>query len=155
MKANKMGVALICSILFWQCNQAKKEASLKNHMIGKWQTTYLKIDFNTYNSSDSTFVMEDKFDNNPERIAQSEYYEDGTFKAWFLDRNKSQQGLTSGKWSASNDTLFTSYFYLGKDVKALYKVLKIDNGFKATSKYDWDNDGEQDDLLIMKTKRIE
>ena len=124
-------------------------------MIGKWQTTYLKIDFKTFNKSDSLYIMEDKFDNNPERIAQSEYSKDGTFQAWFLDREGKQQGLTSGKWTTSNDTLFTSYFYLGKDVKAIYKVKKTEAGFEATSLYDWDNDNEFDDSLLMKTKRIQ
>lgn len=139
------------AILLLNC---ETNAELDDYMVGKWQTDYLKINFKTFNQSDTLHVMEDKFDNNPERIAQSEYFKDGTFNAWFLDRGGEQQGLTNGTWKTSNDTLFTSYSYLGKNVKAIYKVKMIEKGFEASSLYDWDNDGEFDDELLMITKRI-
>lgn len=150
----KFLMGLACSFFVLSSCQTSNDNRLKEYMIGRWQTEYIKVEFETYNASDSTFVMEDRFENNPERIAQSEYFYDGTFHAWFLDRNQEKQGETSGKWSISNDTLFTSYFYLGKDVKATYKLTTNEGGFEAISLYDWDNDGKNDDLLLMKTKRI-
>lgn len=123
-------------------------------MIGKWQTTYLKVEFETYNKSDSIFVFEDKFDAENKLVAQSEYFEDGTFKAWYLKPNGEKDGESVGKWSVVNDSLFLRYNYLGNEMNPAYSFELSETGFKARSLYDWDRDGEKDDQLIMETKRL-
>ena len=108
----------------------------------------------TANKSDSLKVIEDRFDHDPERIAQSQYFIDGTFSAWFLTKEGKQVDRTTGKWSMKKDSLFVDFVYGWKTVTVGYKIIPIENGFKGISKYDWDNDGEYDDLLTMKTKMI-
>ncbi|MFY0629052.1 MAG: hypothetical protein JXR05_01655 [Flavobacteriaceae bacterium] len=139
--------------LFASC---KKERSLQEQMTNSWETTYLKIDMPTYLKSDSTNVYEDKFLNNPERRAQSSYNNDGTFSAWFVDRNDKRLGEESiGKWSIEGDSLLIEYFYGGREVKVGYHIQITEEGFVGTSKYDWDEDGEFDDMLVMKTKKLD
>lgn len=151
MKINKIFLILIIGTLIVAC---KKEQSLHNFMVDSWQTTYLKIEMPTVNKTDSLAVYEDKFENNPERIAQSNYFEDGTFSAWFINKKGIKDSKTNGTWAVNKDTLHIAYFYLGRNVKVDYKVTKTSKGFNAISLYDWDDDGEKDDTLLMKTKRI-
>ena len=132
----------------------QSEKSLKEYMTDSWQTTYIKLKMPSYEKSDSLQVFEDHFENNPERIAQSKYNQDGTFSAWFVERDGSIVEDSNGKWKVDKDSLFIEFFYDGRDMKVSYHIEKIKEGFKATSKYDWDNDGEFDDLLEIKTKRI-
>lgn len=140
-------------LLFASC--AQKEKSLEEYMVDSWETTYLKLKMPTYEKSDSLQVYEDSFDNNPERIAQSKYNADGTFSAWFVEKDDSVISDSDGTWKVKGDSLMVSFFYDGRDMTVSYKIERTKTGFKGTSKYDWDNDGEFDDLLIMKTKRIE
>ena len=143
---------LIFSItLIYAC---QKKSMDEFDMVNKWQTTYLKVEMPTASKSDSLKVIEDRFDNNPERVAQSQYFADGTFSAWFLTKEGKQVDRTTGKWSMKEDTLFVDFVYGWKTVTVGYKIIPIENGFKGISKYDWDNDGEYDDLLTMKTKMI-
>lgn len=132
----------------------QKKSMDKFDMVNKWQTTYLKVEMPTANKSDSLKVIEDRFDRDPERIAQSQYFTDGTFSAWFLTKEGKQVNRTTGKWSMKKDSLFVDFVYGWKTVTVGYKIIPIENGFKGISKYDWDNDGEYDDLLTMKTKMI-
>lgn len=141
------------ALLFASC--AEKEKSLKEYMTDSWETTYLKLEMPTFEKSDSLQVYEDSFDNNPERIAQSRYRADGTFSAWFVNKDESVISDSDGTWKVKGDSLTVSFFYDGRDMTVSYKIERTKTGFKGTSIYDWDNDGEYDDLLIMKTKRIE
>jgi hypothetical protein len=141
----------VFGILFASCSPKK---STKEYMIDSWETTYIKIDMATYQKSDSIFVFEDDFKNNPPRRAQSEYNKDGTFSAWFVNRDGERKGESKGKWNVRNDSLYIEYFYGGRDVKVTYHIKKTTEGFIGKSIYDWDKDGEFDDFLIMKTKRI-
>jgi len=143
---------LIFSIML--ITACQKKSMDKFDMVNKWQTTYLKVEMPTANKSDSLKVVEDRFDHNPERIAQSQYFMDGTFSAWFLTKEGKQVDRTTGKWSMKKDSLFVDFVYGWKTVTVGYKIIPIENGFKGISKYDWDNDGEYDDLLTMKTKMI-
>ncbi|MCH3881538.1 MULTISPECIES: hypothetical protein [Tenacibaculum] len=150
----KVILVVLFGTLFVGC---KKEKTLSEYMVNSWETSYLKIEMPTVNKTDSLSVFEDKFDNNPERLAQSKYNKDGTFSAWFInpkENNIQKQGESKGKWSVEKDSLFIEYFYGGRDVKVAYHISKTEEGFLGKSKYDWDNDGEFDDVLIMKTKKI-
>lgn len=147
----KVILLLAFGMLFASC---KKEKSLNDYMINSWQTTYMKIEMPTFQKSDSINIFEDNFEN-PERRAQSKYNNDGTFSAWFVDRENNKLGDdSSGKWKVVGDSLFIEFYYGGRDVKASYFIQQTEEGFIGTSLSDWDYDGEFDDLLIMKTKRI-
>ncbi len=151
MKIKNFLLIAFFGILFVTC---KKEKTLKKYMTDSWQTTYLKIEMPTYKKSDSLHTYEDKFENDSELVAQSKYNKDGTFSAWFLNKKSEKQAESKGTWSLKNDTLHIEYFYGGRDVKVDYKVTKSEDGFNAVSLFDWDEDGEFDDTLLMKTKRI-
>lgn len=151
MKIKTFLFVVLFGILFVSCSQEK---STKEYLIDSWETTYLKIDMPTYKNSDSTVVFEDDFLNNPSRRAQSKYNKDGTFSAWFINQKGEKQGESTGKWKVKNDSLFVEFFYGGRDVKVGYLIEKTTEGFVGKCKYDWDVDGEFDDVLLMKTKRI-
>lgn len=155
MKTKHIITALIFGILFVACKQEKKEPLLQEYLVGSWETTYLKIEYLTANETDSTSVFEDDFSKPNSGKAQSTYNNDGTFSAWFVQADGKKVGKTGGKWKTSGDSLFVDYPYLGKQVQAWYKITQTNNGFSATSTYDWDDDGEADDTLLMKTKKIE
>lgn len=149
----KITLLFVFGMLFASC---EKEKSLEEYMTDSWETSYLKIEMPTYLKKDSTNVYEDTFENNPERRARSTYKSDGTFEAWVIDREGKNIGDDSpGKWKVKGDSLYIEYFYGGRDVKVAYYIEKTEEGFKGISKYDWDEDGEFDDLLVMKTKRID
>jgi hypothetical protein len=151
MKFKRNFFLLVLGTVFISCNQEKH---IKEYMVDSWETTYLKIEMPTYQKSDSTFVFEDDFKNNPPRRAQSKYKNDGTFSAWFINQKGEKQGESKGKWNVKNDSLFIAFFYNGRDVEVGYHIEKTAEGFIGKSLYDWDNDGEFDDALLMKTKRI-
>jgi hypothetical protein len=153
MKRKYISIGILTfGILFASCTQ--KEKPLKEYMANSWQTTYMKIEMPTFGKSDSTHVFIDKFENNPARRVQSWYKKDGTFTTWSLNREGKRYGDSSGSWDIKGDSLHIEFFYDGRNVKEAYHIEKIKDGFKGTSKYDWDKDGEYDDLLIMKTRKI-
>ena len=151
MKTKYFFLIIAFGMFFAAC---KNEKSLKEYMTDSWQTTYLKIEMLTADKSDSTSVYEDKFENNSKRLAQSKYNKDGTFSAWYMNDKNERSEESTGTWSVKNDSLFIEYFYNERNVKVAYKVTKTAEGFDAKAVYDWDEDGEVDDTLSMKTKRI-
>lgn len=151
MKFKNLLFICFFGILIAACN---KENSLKEYMTASWQTTYLKLEMPTYEKSDSLEVYEDKFDKNPELVAQSKYNADGTFNAWFINKKGEKISESEGKWSVEKDSLFVEFFYNNRDMKISYHITKTEEGFLGKSTYDWDNDSAFDDLLTMKTKRL-
>ncbi|MAD97692.1 MAG: hypothetical protein CMB99_10240 [Flavobacteriaceae bacterium] len=150
MKKSLFILAFI-GLVFLGCSKKK---STKFSMVNKWETTYLKIEMPTTMKSDSTAVFEDTFENNPARIARSEYFSDGTFSAWFVDQEGKEFDKTKGTWQFKNDSLYVDFFYGGRSIQVGYEIIPTNSGFKGISKFDWDEDGEYDDLLTMKTKII-
>lgn len=151
MNMKKIIFILFLGTLIVAC---KKEKSLEEYMTDSWQTTYLKLEMPTYEKSDSLYVFEDKFDKNPELIAQSIYHKDGTFNAWFINKEGEKISESDGNWSVKNDSLFVDFSYNNRDIKVGYYIEKTAEGFLGKSTFDWDNDGALDDFLTMKTKRI-
>jgi hypothetical protein len=151
MKIKSFLFVLLFGIFFMSCTQEK---STEEYMVDSWETTYMKIEMPTYQKSDSTFVFEDGFKNNPPRRARSTYNKDGTFTAWFVNQENEKKDKTNGKWSVRKDSLFIEFYYTGRAIKVGYLIEKTTKGFIGKSTFDWDADGEFDDFLLMKTKRI-
>ena len=147
MKQRFIYVLLFFGMLFVSCSTDKNS---KEFMVNSWQTTYLKIEMPTHQKSDSLNIYED----NPELIAQSNYKSDGTFTSWFLNKKGEKISESNGKWQVKEDSLFVQFFYNGRDMKVSYHIKETDEGFIAKSKYDCDEDGDFDDILTMKTKKI-
>ena len=144
-----IGLCLVTTSCFFS-----KENDLSRFMIGDWETSYIKIDMPTVNKSDSLSIFEDDFSAPNSGKAQSSYLPDGTFKAWFKKTDGTRVDETDGLWHVKDDSLFVKYDYRGKQVNARYLIKRHADGFDGTVIYDWDNDGEHDDTLFMKTKRI-
>ena len=144
---------IFLSLAITSCTSKKKE-DLSNYMLGKWETQYIKIEMPTVNKTDSLSVFEDDFSKPNSGRAQSKYNKDGTFSAWFKLANGSEVDKTSGNWKTKGDSLFVDYFYNGKQVSTWYYIKQTEIGFNGTVIYDWDNDGEFDDTLYMKSKKI-
>ena len=151
MKMKTLIFSVFCGILFASCEPT---LSTKDFMVNSWETTYLKIEMYTVNKTDSLQVYEDKFEGNPDLIAQSKYNKDGTFSTWFINKEGQQVSKASGNWYVVGDSLTVAFTYGGRDTEVSYAITKTDDGFIGKSKYDWDEDGDFDDLLTMKTKRI-
>lgn len=169
MKSLTFIISITFGLIFVGCKQEKKkqsdhaiqkteviqQKSLQDFMVGKWETQYIKIEYATYQKSDSTFIFEDDFSKPNSGRAQSVYKNDGTFSAWFQQPDSSKVDETKGNWKTKEkDSLYIDYFYLGKQVQAWYNIEQKGNEFKGIVISDWDNDGENDDTLIMKSKRI-
>lgn len=151
MKLKYILLFIVFGMLFAACS---KEKSIKKFMVDSWQTTYLKIEMHTVNNTDSLQVYEDKFENNPELVAQSKYNKDGTFSAWFKNLKGEKISPSEGTWNVINDSLFVEFNYNGRDMKVGCHITATQERFIGKSSYDWDEDGFFDDILTMKTKRI-
>jgi len=151
MKTQFYFIILLFGLLFASC---KPELSTKEFMVDSWETTYLKIEMETVNKTDSLQVYEDEFEESSELIAQSQYNSDGTFSAWFKNKKGEKISNAIGEWEVIGDSLKVAFNYGGRDVKVSYHITRTKEGFIGKSKYDWDEDGDFDDLLTMKTKRI-
>ncbi|MGY0407369.1 MAG: hypothetical protein ACWIPJ_03295 [Polaribacter sp.] len=151
MKLTSFLLIAIFGTFFVACT---KEISVQEYMVGSWQTTYLKMEMPTYQTSDSLEIYEDKFENNSTIVTQSKYNKDGTFSTWFINKKGTHSANADGKWNVKGDSLFVSFFYNGKTMNVTYHITPTNHGFTGKSTYDWDNDGSLDDTLIMKTKRI-
>lgn len=142
---------LIISIIFFLACTSKKE---RHFIVGSWQTSYLKITIPSAYHRDSVQVYEEDFSKAKAIKAQSTYKDNGTFIAWYLNEDGTKTSQTKGKWKVKQDSLYVEYIFKEKLVKPSYFIQQIPNGFKAISKYDWNNDGKKDDLLEMKVKKI-
>ncbi|WP_442264999.1 hypothetical protein ACSIGC_11680 [Tenacibaculum sp. ZS6-P6] len=163
MKSTFFIITISFGLIFAACKSEEnktpeitQQKSLNDFMIGKWETQYIKIEYNTFQKADSSYIFEDDFSTPNSGKAQSEYLNNGTFSAWFKQSDNTKVGVTSGKWKTNgNDSLYVDYLYLGKQVQVWYTIEQKENQFKGIVTYDWDNDGEKDDKLIMKSKRIQ
>lgn len=153
MKLKTFLVIAFFGTFFVSCKPEEKP-SLKEYMAQSWQTTYLKLEMETYQKTDSLKIYEDKFEGNVELVAQSKYNKDGTFSAWFLNEKGEKVSNSTGLWRVKEDSLFVAFSYGNRDMKVGYHITKTEEGFLGKSKYDWDEDGDFDDLLTMKTKRL-
>jgi hypothetical protein len=148
----KFGVILFTFGMFFA--SCKKEITMQEYMVGDWETKYINLNMPTYHKSDSLYVLEDDFTKSNAILAQSNYKKDSTFSAWYLTPKKEKTTMTDGKWFIKNDSLYIEFTVNNVTTKAAYFVEKTADGFQGESLSDWDKDGEKDDFLIMKAKRI-
>lgn len=151
---NALLILLILTTACFSCRNHTHTSTPKNTMLGNWQTTYIQIKMPTHMNSDSLSYMESDFSEPDATIAQSTYLDDGSFEAWYVVNGK-EVGLTKGNWTMQNDSLNISYRQGESEVNAQYFIRFTSEGFYGKSIYDWDQDGIEDDTLIMKSKRIE
>lgn len=141
---------LLISLFLTGC---KTEPNLQKYMIATWETTYIKIIMPNSNT-DKSRIYEDDFSKPNSTKAQSTYYKNGNFEAWYLTADGEKKGLTTGKWYCVKDTLRVNYIHNKRTINASYKIEKTKEGFKATSIYDWSNNGINNDTLYMRSKKI-
>ena len=131
----KLIFLLVFGMLFAAC---KDEQPLQEYMTKSWETSHINISMPTYQKSDSSYVYEDDFLNNPPRIAQSKYNKDGSFSAWYVDAKGVKQEETLGKWNVKGDSLYIQFEQRRKckHYSADYGSIKIENlanGFESVT----------------------
>lgn len=151
----KIRLFLLCFVVLMLACHSSKEEKLNDYMVGSWQTSCIKVEMPTAYGKDSLKVFEDDFSKENATLAQSTYKKDGTFSAWYLMPDGKKSGEFNGKWYTKNDSLYIEYMFGGKLSKPAYHIKKTANGFEGNSIYDWDGDGENDDTLLMKSKKIQ
>lgn len=150
----KFGIILLVSGLFFSSCKKEKKFNLQEYMVGDWQTKYINLEMPTYQKSDSVYVLENDFSKPDATLTQATYKNDSTFTAWYLSPEKEKLDITHGKWVTKKDSLYIEFIMNNEKTSAAYLIKKTEDGFEGKSLNDWDNDGEKDDFLLMKTKRL-
>lgn len=147
---------VLLMVLLSGCTAPEKE-SLKEYVVGSWETAYMKVVIPTLNNTDSVSVLEYDYNKLELGKTKTNYLKDGTFVSWFQLSNGEKAGNVKGKWTTKKDTLLLDFYTLGKQiqVKVGYLITKTPEGFNGKSIYDYDKDGKLDDTLFVKEKRID
>ncbi len=113
-------------------------------MLGQWYNESLKVIYDAQHGGDSTYNVpagqwEERLQIRP---IQTTYKSDGTYNSKYWNLQDSLIREVAGEWEVIGDTLYLTE----GGVRSGY-LLEFD-GDRATftAMYDWDGDGERDDL---------
>lgn len=164
-KILKYFTLILISSFFYSCVSGQKDGSadsipeeilaleepfnyvshLEQEIVGEWTNVSMKIWVNTYNNSDTSFIVDISEDNwemkmNVKPIVTI-IYDDGTYISEFRNSFDSLIYKPEGTWLIDGDTLIM------QDHQATYKYQIFLDGDRAefNSLVDWDNDGKSDD----------
>lgn len=132
-------------------DQQTQEASpvdLKKAIPGVWESVSIRVDVNSFNNTDSSYVFEvpeERWLNTLGVKPIRTYYEnDNKYRSEYRDRADSLVNETRGIWNVFGDTLML----IAPDATYQYEV-KIEKGLgKFRSLLDWDGDGQEDDEYV-------
>lgn len=118
---------------------------LEQEIVGEWTNVSMKIWVNTYNNSDTSFIVDISEENwelkmNVKPIVTT-IHDDGTYISEFRNSFDSLIYKPEGTWLIDGDTLIM------QDHQATYRYQIFLDGDRAefNSLVDWDNDGKLDD----------
>lgn len=120
-------------------------SGLEEEIIGEWRNVSMKIKVNTYNHSDTSFIVDINEDNWDLKMTVKPIIttinEDGTYMSEFRNSFDSLIYQPRGTWLIDGDTLIM------QDHQATYKYQIFIDGDRAEfrSLLDWDGDGAADD----------
>ena len=151
---------LFVSVLLVSC--ATEDEKMQRYLIGNWETIYAKIDLPTYNGKDDLFEYDIDFANPHDPRAKQQgkplttFKADGTFVTWSEINNRSTGQMSTGKWSATKDSLYFIYQQGAgkKDITIPLGLKEIEDGYATTRLLDQDRDGKVDDLIYLETVRL-
>ncbi|HKK74865.1 MAG TPA: hypothetical protein VJ953_07335 [Saprospiraceae bacterium] len=146
-------LALLLLAFSFSCKQevndkteAQPRQDLTQALQGTWEAKYLKIDVNTYQGQDSSFVFEVSEETWERDYSvkpfRTFFAADSTFRTTRRSNNNNLLGEDRGLWRTFGDTLML----IEPNNTSQYKVI-IDKGqAEWAGVIDWDLDGEEDDV---------
>lgn len=129
-------------------------AELERAIIGKWANVSMRVFVNTYNNSDTSFMIDINEDNWDMKMnikpIETTIRADGTYSSEFRNSFDSLMYRPGGSWLIDGDTLIM------QDKNAVYKYQIFIDGDIAEfrSLLDWDQDGRADDRYFGVQQRI-
>lgn len=151
-------LCLVFSLLILAACQQEKASNTNNEvppldlaktLPGTWELVSIKVNVNTYENTDSSFIQEiteeqweKVFYVKPART----YFElDNKYRRAHLDMNEQIMSETRGMWNVFNDTLMM----IEPDATYQYIVMAQPNGLlQFSARLDWDSDGQDDDEYL-------
>lgn len=133
-------------------NQTTK-ADLKTILPGSWEALSFRVQMNTFQNTDSSFILEVKageWENKLQmRPIQTEYSADNRYRSYSYNRSDSLIRTERGIWNVFGDTLML----ISPEATYQYQVIMKSDILEFKSLLDWDGDGQEDDEYIGIQKR--
>lgn len=156
MSSKRFLVLFIAALGLFSCQQeSNSEASapatldLAQTLPGTWELINIKVQVNSYENTDSSYVEEIK-EEQWEKIFYVKpvrtYYEmDNKYRRAHLNLEDELMSESRGIWNTFNDTLMM----IEPDATYQYIISKQPNGLlQFRTLLDWDSDGENDDEYV-------
>ncbi len=154
------GAALLLAACSNDNDQAKEERpakpqSTEEHLPGTWESVSVRVQVNTADNKDSTYVFEVKEEDWIRRLGTRPiklyFSPDKKYRQEFIATNDSILNTTRGLWNTFGDTLML----IEPNATYQYTVTLRENGLaEFRTLLDWDGDGEEDDEYLGVHRRI-
>ncbi|MFN7118355.1 MAG: hypothetical protein ACK4TA_16265 [Saprospiraceae bacterium] len=135
-------------------NNPTANIDLKAVLPGTWETLAFRVNINTFQNTDSTFVMEvqpgeweTKMQTRP---ILTEYRSDNRYTSTYRNLSDSLLRTERGIWNVFGDTLML----VSPEATYQYEVIQKEGNLQFRSVLDWDGDGIEDDEYIGTQKFI-
>lgn len=129
-----------------QSEKAEQKVDLSQALLGTWEAKLLKIDVDTYQGQDSSFVFEVSEENWEREYSvkpfRTFFAADSTFRTTRRGITGKLMGEDRGLWRTFGDTLML----LQPNSTSQYKVLIEKGQAEWAGVIDWDLDGVEDDV---------
>lgn len=135
-------------------NQAEEQKPLSNVLPGTWESVSIRVEVNTAENTDSSYLFEVREEEWGERLGTRPirfYFQpDNKYRQEFIALDGQPLSTAKGIWNTFGDTLMliepnATYQYLVSTGKGMAE-------FRTTM--DWDGDGEEDDNYLSVQRRI-
>lgn len=150
-----LALLISCSSEPGATSQSANEAQdLKADLPGTWESVSVRVDINTADGTDTSFVFEVREEEWMQRLGvkpvRTYYKPDRKYEQVFTSLTDSLLSTTRGIWNVFGDTLMMV------EPNATYHYeTALENGLiKLKARLDWDGDGEADDDYLGVHRKI-